>query len=200
MKHIYFTLIILSIISCRKDEEGGHNMCEGDKVYQPISPQMLIAKYKVGTYWIFVDSVSNIQDSVYVNSISESNLYDGCTHTYRVYDYSLRSSPTSEFNSYRIVTGSLFKNSTGLNDGTLIYSQYFHTTTYNSVTFLDSFFVYDRYYYNLSQTTVFNDPTYSNNKVVYYINTEFGFLRKDIFDSNSNLISKKLLVRKNIVR
>lgn len=175
-------------------------MCDGDQTYQPISLQMLDAKYKIGTYWIFMDSVSNVFDSTFVNSNSESDIYDGCVTTYHVYDYSLRSVPNFEYNSYRIVTGGIFKNSNGPNSGTLIYSQYYYSTSNYSIVYLDSFFVYDRYYKHLSQTTVLKDPTYNNNKVIYYINTEFGFLRTDILDSSENFISKRLLVRKNIVR
>ncbi len=175
-------------------------MCEGDHIYKPISLHMLDAKYKIGSYWILIDSVSNIFDSTFVYSTKESDIYDGCLTTYQAYDYSLSSVPNFENNSYRIVTGQLFKNSNGPNTGTLIFSPYYYQTSDYQIVYVDSFFVFDRYYHQLSQTTVFEDPTHNDNKVIYYMNTDFGLLRKDIFDTNLNLISKRILVRKNIVR
>lgn len=198
-----FLLILIAIClsSCNKEDEGGHHgMCEGDQVYKPITQQMIAAKYKTGTYWIFIDSISGSFDSTYVNSTSENDLHDGCLTTYHAYSYKLQSVPAGEAYSYTIVTGGLYKDANGTNTGTLIYSQYNFTTSFESILFLDSLFIYDRYYTNLTKTTVFKDKTHNNSKVVYYINSEFGFLRKDIFDANDDLISKRLLVRKNIVR
>lgn len=66
---------------------------------------------------------------------------------------------------------------------------------------LDSMFIYDRYYKNVEGFLKNSDPAENGEKVIYYINTEFGFLRKDVFIGTGNFLkSQKLLKNKFIVR
>src|SRR5262249_53672903 len=145
-----------------------------------ISSDLLNCRYKTGSYWILVDSVNNGVDSMYLTNFNQSFLIDNiCHNQYETHSYTTVSYPTLQSSNYVVVQGGLFKEPNGINSGTLIYDDQSTSMTGTIIIRFDSLFIYDRYYHNVSQTTVENDPTQSHNKSVYYINSDFGFLRED---------------------
>lgn len=102
--------------------------------------------------------------------------------------------------SYVVVAGGLFKDPSGVNTGTQIYYDYNSPIYYHLSTHFDSMFVFNQYYYNVAQTIIAHDPTENNYKTVYYINSDFGFLRMDMINTSGATISKKILMQKNILR
>lgn len=201
-RNIYFLgiLLLLFTVSCEKEVDNGqaedyHGFPHG------INAMFSYSQYKTGSYWVFADSVTNQTDSVYLyeNESVWLHNYDHYNHhVMRTISY-----PSYDTLTFAIGYHGLAKGFDGtLNSGTLI-SKGFHPgidSAPNYIpTLLDSFFVYDRFYRDVVMAEVEIDSTEGNYKSVYYTNTEFGFLRHDVY-SGSTLILKKVLVNKNIVR
>jgi hypothetical protein len=194
----------MTILSCsKKDDNSGHSPCSGNEATTYItSPDLQNCKYKTESYWVFVDSVNNSFDSISVESFNQGFLDDICGNSHEIHSFKTISSSSMESTDYVVVAGGLFKDFTGSpNSGTQIYDDFNTTTSMSNyiIGHLDSIFIYDRYYKNVLQVEIENDPTEDHNKSFYFINSEFGFLRHDIYSSNT-LVSKKVLMRKNIIR
>jgi len=186
-------LIILSIsiialtVACEKEEPydkvcGGHR----NNSSQINDNDLRNMFFKNNTYWVFVDSINSQVDSVYVNYSGLGTMSDIRNNTYQIYSIS------TTWGTYTIVPGGLFYGVTGnVGSGENIYS------SINTIV-LDSIFVYDKYYYDVHKTTY--SPYNSEVSSIYYINSEFGFIRRDVIHASSGILSKKFLMRKNIVR
>ena len=204
-KLIYAGLILIStLFSCQKEyDKPSHNPCAGDETISYItSTDLQNCKYKTNSYWIFVDSVNNSIDSVTIKSFDQDFLVDVCGNSYEIHSFKTISSYSSEITDYVVVAGGLFKDFTGsTNSGTQIYGDFDVTSSMTNYQFekFDSLLIYDRYYKKVLRVEIENDRTENNNKSIYFINSEFGFLRHDIYSRN-NLISKKILIKKNIRR
>jgi hypothetical protein len=101
-----------------------------------------------------------------------------------------------------VVAGGLFKDFDGtLNSGTQIYDDFDRTTSMTNyqIEKFDSLLIFDQYYKRVLRVEIEKDHTENNNKSIYYINSEFGFLRHVIYLDNI-LSSKKILMRKKIER
>ena len=200
----YYSLIILStLFSCEKEDDNSENSKCGDKITAEItSADLQNCMYKTGSYWIYVDSVNNTFDSVSIESYNRDYIEDICGNSYEIHSFKTISSNSSVNTDYAVVPGGLFKDFDGtVNSGTRIYDNF---STTNSMTDyqiekFDSLFVFDKYYKKVLRVEIENDPTVNNNKSIYFINSEFGFLRHDIYSDNILTLSK-ILMRKNIVR
>jgi hypothetical protein len=205
MKKIFCSELIFVIIlfSCKNNHDENKVPCQGrgDTSYV-LSSDLQNCKYKTGTYWIFVDSVINICDSVVVIDFNQTYLGDKCSGIFETYIFKTQSSHTFKTTDYVVVAGGLFKNFTGsVNSGTQIYDNYYNASSMTNylIERLDSIFVYDQYYKKVLRVEIEKDLTENKNKSIYYINSEFGFLRHDIYLDNI-LISKKILIKKAIIR
>ncbi|MBL7884149.1 MAG: hypothetical protein JNL69_08765 [Bacteroidia bacterium] len=202
------TLYILSILlfvfnSCKKENSPQKINCGSSNLISYITSQDLIkCKYITGSYWVYVDSVSLQYDSVYISNYSQGFMEENvCKNKYEHHSFQTVSFTTNNTKDYAVVAGGLFKNVNGFNTGTKIYNEYSSANSYTNfiINRLDSMYVYDQYYYNVLKATIDNDASEQNRKSIYYINSDFGFLRHEIYQ-NSALILNKILIRKNILR
>ncbi len=190
---IYFALILIIAYSCSKPEETpskGPNCSDTQTKY--ISPEIANFKFKKGTYWVYIDSISLMIDTMRVDSVLGFGLsgYYYCPNNYH-------ETYTFEVNEKRYL-GSHYNNYYSLDETGLKLNPTSenYPTIYNIYSpKIDSLFIYDRYY----KSVVATSNTRTGNNTIFYMNTDFGFLKKEVI-SNSVLVSKKLLKDKFIVR
>ena len=186
-KHLFYLFCILSFLSCKKEESAHRDPCGGaGPADVQIAHELENFKFKPGTYWVFLDTINGATDSIHVNSYSEEVTYSPCQITFHIYSFNATSYPSMQSMHYELKASELDKNST------TIYGT-------NPPSHFDSLFIYDQYYYNIVVSTVTHDDSEGNNNSKYYLNSDFGFLRHDV-DSNNIPISRRFLIRKNIVR
>jgi len=201
---LYIVLILTALSSCNKNDDNySHNPCVGDETISYInSLDLQNCRYKTNSYWVYTDSVTNSLDSVSIDNFNQDFIEDECGNSYEIHSFKTISSYSSKSINYVVVAGGLFKGFDGTpNSGTLIYDD-FNTTSPMSnylIERFDSLFIYNQYFRNVLRVEIENDPTENHNKSLYFINSEFGFLRHDIYSDNI-LISRKLLIRKDIAR
>ncbi|MGV3612177.1 MAG: hypothetical protein ACO1N0_14555 [Fluviicola sp.] len=197
--HFPFLIVLLLVISCKKDEIPDKNTCGTPMTSTITSADLLNCKYKPGSYWIIIDSATMFIDSLRVTEFTQNPLYDMCENVYENHAFMVRSN-LGGFKRYIVVAGGLFMGFTGYaNSGELIYDDYESTLMQNQ-TRLDSLFVYDRYYYKVVRVEIENDHTEGYDRSIYYTNSDYGFLKHEVYNDNNALISRKLLMHKNIVR
>ena len=197
-------ILLLTLFSCNKgDDNLGHNLCAGDETTSHInSTDLQNCKYKINSYWVYVDSVNNSFDSVSIESFEQGFIEDICGNSYETHSFKTISSYSSESTDYVVVAGGLFKDFDGTpNSGTQIYDDFDVTTSMTNyqIEKFDSLLIYDQYYKRVLRVEIEKDHTENNDKSIYFINSEFGFLRHDIYSDNI-LTSNKILMRKNIER
>lgn len=194
---IVIVLYVAFLFSCKKTPE--HTVgpdCTG-RAIQYLSPEISNFKFKKGTYWIFVDSVSLVIDTMRVDSVIINGVipFQYCPNNFHEY-YSFRVNRKNIFttpDNYSMDLNRLMRNQRSESgDGTIIYEDNFTKT--------DSLFIYDRYYKGVSVFTKLIDMSENNDKTVYYINNAFGFLKKEVYNSANQLLSKKILKDKLIIR
>lgn len=191
-----FLSVLLLIVSCKKKEDPAKNNCPGN-VYIA-SADLLNCQYRTGSYWVTIDSVNLQIDSASIHSFSYGFMGDFCT-TYEHHQFLALSSSPFEPTNYIVVAGGFFKDFEGtVGTGVNIYDDYNSSLSSNETRY-DSLFVYDQYYYNVLRTEVANDQTEGGKRSIYYVNSDYGFLKHEIYDG-STLISKKILKSKQIVR
>lgn len=181
----------LAVVSCKKEEV--HSQCENQGISYITSSDLLNSRYKTGTYWVYIDSVSMQSDSTYITEFNQEMMSD-CGYTFQTHWYNTKSDPSSEVNRYIVVAGGLFKGFNGsVGSGTLLYDP--PKPGY----LIDSVFICDRYYYDVKRMEIASDPTEGDKHSIYYINSGYGILKHEIYDGNT-LVSQKLLKSKYIVR
>lgn len=181
-------LLLILCASCKK-EEPRDKMCWGNthNVSNIENAELRQMFYKPGTYWIYIDSMNLHTDSIYVENSGTSYISDICNNSYETYGIRL------QWGTFLVVPGGVFIGTDGsVNSGTNIYSEHGNTFV------MDSVYIYDRYYYNVHKTMFI--PPNSQTSTVYYINGEYGFLRRDLVHVNNGTLSKQLLMRKQIIR
>jgi hypothetical protein len=200
MKKLFLLVSIFAAVGCNKEQDVSVK-CGND--YYPISSlDVAYAKFKQGTYWVYLDSITMNSDSTVINSVSEGNA--GKCEEFQAYGINLVSYPTFIQSNLAIYFTGIEKNTGGLpNSGIKIYTD-FNVPDSSSgfkCSRLDSVFIYDRYYKRVEKVIVDQDPSNTGKtKSVYYFNNAYGLLRHDIYNASSALTNKKLLIRKNIVR
>ena len=194
MKYL-FLLMFIGIISCKKPPESetkGPNCIAQPIKY--ISAEISNFKFKKGTYWVYVDSISLAIDTLKVDTVLFSGLsaFQYCPNNFHeIYCFQVNL-------QYDISGGSpdeyvLHQHTLKLNPRTEDAAGFYYD---NSVK-IDSLFIYDRYF----KSVVASNHNFDGDKTVLYTNSTFGFLRKDVFFGSSNQIkSKKLLIDKFIFR
>ena len=205
MRNIIFTglILALALISCDKEDEDSQNKACGNIFTAEItSIDLQNFMYKTSSYWVYVDSVDNTTDSISVENFEHGFIEDICGNSFEIHSFETISHNSIEQTDYVVVKGGLFKGFDGTPySGTQIYDDFDLTSSMTNyqIEKYDSYFIYDRFYENVLRVEIETDATENNNKSIYFINSEFGFLRHDIY-SNNDLISQKILMRKNIVR
>ncbi len=200
MKKLFLLLLVVTFVACNKEEDVTVKC--SDTFYDIISPDLLNAKFKTGTYWVYLDSISLTTDSTIISNFSEGN--SGKCSEYHAYGYNMVSYPALKALNIAIYYNGIMKNSGGLPaSGIRVYSDFNFPDS--SSTFicsrLDSVFIYDRYYKRVEKVIVANDASNpGSTKSIYYFSSYFGIIRQDIFNASSVLTAKKLLMRKNIIR
>lgn len=192
--------------SCSKEKQMV-NACDTSTQY--LSTDITQFKFKENSYWVFIDSISLTIDSMYVDTVLYYGMYPfktTCpTKTYEGYGFSVRSSlDPSKQDVYRLKGGAVDRNPALLSDvNSSVYLDYDFGTlqpgSNNTLVKKDSVFIYDRYY---KKVVIITKPTDNTElkKTVYYTNSEFGFLKKEIYSSANVLLSKKVLKNKNVIR
>ena len=190
----FISLLLTS--SCKKDETPAKGPDCSNKATVYITPEISNFKFQTGTYWVFMDSVSMIMDTIKVISSGGAvHPFQYCPNNYYEF-YSFKVNPNdinSVSDQYSLSGNALMRNQRsehGFDE--MIYQDFYPE--------IDSLFIYDRYYKNVVVHTKTSDLSENGNKTVYYINTTFGFLKKEIFNTNNLLISKKVLKDKLIIR
>jgi len=194
----FFFLTCFLIFSCKKDDNPSKMSCGNPHTSYITSADLINCKYKTGTYWVYIDSISMLTDSSRVVDYNQGSVFDQCQTTFETHAYNVMTYP-SILRRYVVVAGGLFKDFEGsANSGVQIYDDYASALTSNETRF-DSLFVYDQYYYKVLRTEIANDKTEVNNRSVYYVNSDYGLLKHEIYQG-STLISKKILKNKQIIR
>jgi hypothetical protein len=189
MKYIGIAILLLAFFACKKtEEEPGKGPHCSPAPTRYISPEISKFKFKKGSYWVFVDPVNPIIDTVKLDSITYDGLaaYQYCPdNKYEAYGFLIYSSyfTPSGMQRYTLSDDRLILNQASENDNGI------YTT---SSPIIDSLFIYDRYY---KSVVIFYLSGYK-----YYINSDFGFLKLEVYDVNGNLLSQKLLKDKIIIR
>jgi hypothetical protein len=189
--------ILLTIQSCKKDSsihDKGPDCSQKATLY--ISSEISNFKFKKGSYWIFIDSVSLVIDTMRVDTVKNSIMaYQYCPNNYHEF-YSISMHPKNIYtvsDYYSLDDNRFMLNQTNESgDGSTIYADNYSKT--------DSLFIYDRYYKSVVVNTRLNDVNENGNKCIRYINATFGFLKKEVYNSSNQLVSKKVLKDKLIIR
>jgi len=194
---IYVTsLLFLVLFSCKQKngEAKGPDCSPAPTKY--ITPEISNFKFKAGTYWIFIDSISMQIDTMAVISASGSvSPYVYCKNNYHEF-YAFKMRPVGNNtigDQYSLEGNRMMRNQTneeGTNDQIYL----------GGVAKIDSIFVFDRYYKSVGQSILHYDQNVNGNRVVYFVNADFCFLKTEVYNSSNQLISKRLLKDKFIVR
>lgn len=200
MKKLFLLFLVVTFVSCNKEQDVTVKC--SDTFYDITSPDLLNAKFKTGTYWVYLDSVSLTTDSTIISSYSEGDA--GKCSEYHAFGYNMVSYPALKASNMAIYFNGIMKNSGGLpTSGIKVYTDFNFpdsSSTFNCSR-LDSVFIYDRYYKRVERVIVLQDASNAGNtKSIYYFSSYFGVIRQDIFNASNVLTAKKLLKRKNIVR
>lgn len=203
MKTITYIILSILIFSCTKKSTDGHMgpSCDNPQNYNLTSADLLNTRFKTGTYWVYLDSVTLTVDSEYViNHVQSIYTQPENCDTYEIFQYNTKVYPSLKENGYLINYSGINKNPKDVREGIRIYTDYIQAKTFPSYyTTYDSLYVYDRYYKKVEKITCTADYTFSNDPTTYYMNSEFGIL-KIVTTYSSVLTAKKLLIRKNIVK
>ena len=192
------------LISCKKDDSDadGNSACPTTNEFITIEhPDLLNCLYLTGTYWLYIDSVSNTTDSVFIYYDESGQVTDPCSNVYQLHAFNTRSATSLDSVRYAVVAGGLIKDYMGAaGTGRAIYSGFDPQPQLPQVTSFDSLFVYDQYYYNVMKYELESDPVGDpTKKSIYYTNADYGMLRVEKYENNV-LTTQQFLTDKNIVR
>jgi hypothetical protein len=196
-----FYLLALTLAGCKKKE-----------VQDPYQNHMLAQEtfdygyFKVGTYWIYQDSITAAEDCVYVfynrtqiDTIPENNQYKydpglynwfeldaHSTYYNQDYNYWSNSSWSTEINNYMNIINRVTK----IQFETILWTNKFEpgkqahpSTSYGVVTFINEMLSYAGY----QRVVLFNDSknqTENDSETNFFISRNIGIVRKEILDSN----------------
>lgn len=183
-------ILVVCFFSCKKPPESetkGPNCIAQPVKY--ISAEISNFKFKKGTYWVFIDSISLNIDTLRVDTVLSNGLspYQYCPNNFHeYYSFQVNQKTNSNYDYYLLDETALKINPLS---ETAIGIYYTNTPK------IDSIFIYDRYY----KSVVTNNNIRTGSNTIFYMNTTFGFLKKEVY-ANSQLVSKKLLKDKFIIR
>ena len=183
MRILVSIIVLLSFFACKKEECMTCDVCSEIRPIEYINSELSGSKFKMGTYWVYIDSATSQIDTMKIVSIMNDGLLgnsrcDNWKHEYYAFkvDKSYNTSGGGDIYSYR-------GDGIMMNQTEELGNRYIYKVTSNKI---DSLFIYDRYYKSVVKTTI--------NGVTSYFNLSYGLLRID------NYYSKKLLKDKFIIR
>lgn len=185
-------IFFLGVISCRKNEDSHTKDICSQQPTKHISEEYAQFKFKKGTYWVFIDSISLSIDTLMVDSISLNGIYpyNFCSNNYHeIYVFMVKHHPNGYTWEHFLVQEENLK----YNPDQELYPAAFAPYTPK----IDSMFIYDRYYKSVAKANI---TTYGGQSTYLYLNLTYGILRKDVYNYSNQLISKWLLKDKFIVR
>ncbi len=192
---IIVVIILILFSSCKKNQDSHERGPDcSQKPTKYITSEISNFKFKQGTYWIFIDSISLAVDTMNVLSAGSSiTPYTYCENNFHEF-YAFKMRPTGNNtigDQYSLEGNRLMRNQRS-EDGTddQIYL--------GGAPKIDSLFIYDRYYKAVEG--YLKSDLQSGGKTAYFINTDFGFIKIERYNSNNQLISRRLLKEKFIVR
>lgn len=208
MKHISLILISIILFACHKEEHpalGGGAGC-GQEIHTTISrPELKDFFFKQGSYWVYMDSLNlSYSDTLKID-------YPTSYGDFQSAPYSCRYNETFTFIGWsRTMVEQTDREYIIKPDSFITLSRYQHSkntvmflpvgTPNNPCVFYDSLFVYDRYYKNVIKSDTIRGANGISFKMVCYFNSQYGFLRNDLFNSSNQLISRKLVYAKNVIK
>lgn len=211
MKNLICIFLLFSLINfgCQKPGPGIKGpKCDGtpEHIYNP-SAELTAVYFKEGSYWVYVDSsqVFPGYDSAIVTKFKNQfgKTDPSSCDSVQYINYEIQHWPQGPSEMFYVFFTSINKQPQCHECGLKVYRPYGtpedEPTKYQR-TYYDSLFIYDRYYKKVQVTTILDDPWENHCKVTYYMNSDFGFLRKDIYSTTNVLLKKLLLVRKNIIK
>lgn len=190
--HVLF-LVILILSSCKKDNHSqtGKPDCQQEPTIY-INPEIAKFKFKVGTYWIYIDPVYPIVDTLRVMTVTTDGIIDGqyCPNNkYELYQFKVNQ---LYFGTNGYDTFSLYNDKMSVNQIPVEPGGIYSTSSQK----IDSLFIYDRYYKSVVVATDFH----SYGSIKYYFNSDYWLLKRELYDNTGNIISQRLLKDKFIVR
>jgi hypothetical protein len=201
---------------------GSYSMaCPNGTSHSPLNSDLARMKFLASTWWVYTDSVTLQSDSVYVYPPVDMpnhfclglNPCVGYDAFYSIYRHSLdlradtifvmtgawiNGNMRSAFVPFYPTCPTAFYIPYNASDWT--YAQQKYTGGQDTIIRYDSVFVYDRFYRQVETAILQQNPAEGFLKTIYYVNSEYGILRKDVFDANGTLQNKWVLKSKNIVR
>jgi hypothetical protein len=194
MRVLMIIIFFLVLFSCKQKngEAKGPDCSPAPTKY--ITPEISNFKFKAGTYWIFIDSISMQIDTMTVISSSGGVYpYEYCKNNYHeFYSFKMRPIGNNTIGDQYSLEGNRLMRNQRNEDGTSdqIYL--------GSAAKIDSIFIYDRYYRAVEG--YLNSDLQYGDKTAYFMNIDFGFIKIEHYNNSNQLISKKLLKDKFIVR
>lgn len=168
-----------------------------------LSGELATMNYREGSNWMLLDSLNDVMDTLVVTRFEHGFLSkNGCeNHLTEFYRYEIHCSHHQRTDEYMLTPKGLVRNPDHLMEGETI----FYGTTPGSrkpdhvTTYLELPIGQDSYQH-VSKCRVENDPNEQNRNTEYYVNAEFGFLRIALFDEYGEMISNKVILRREIFR
>lgn len=178
--------------------------CSREKIKIKIVPDLEDCCYKTNSYWVYLDTVNNSTDSVFVvdydHFYTDYYITDYTTNKRERYTYTTQSSATLDTQEFEVSNQHLWEVNT---HNMVLYMDYddleINLPECNNYERIDTLFIYDRNYYRVVKVIIPVDCSIFSNINIFYTNAEYGILRHDIY-SDSILISSKVLMRKKIRR
>ena len=187
-------VLLWSFFSCQKPPEPetkGPDCSDTQTKY--ISSEISNFKFKKGTYWVYIDSISLAIDTMRVDTVIINGLrsYQNCPNNFHeiyCFQVNLHYDISEGSPDQYVLDQHYLKLNPRTEDAKGFYNDYSQK--------IDSLFIYDRYYKSVVTSTL----NLNGDKTILYTNSTFGFLRKDVFGNNNILLSKKVLKNKLIIR
>ena len=221
-KLLYYALafFIFSVCSCSCDKSGDENIQPSFLIPQEVKDYTF---FKEGTYWIYKDSASGIEDSVYVyysyqeyDTLSANNSYGLAPGIYEWFEVKTRSefyhydyyyNLNSSFISYSPLHVSVFREKSKPGDYVgatvcFIYPPTIGITSYwyNDVTTVNNFYgnynIGGNTYSNVVNIYETKNVTENDQKTHLFFAKNFGLVRKELIDS----LQVWNMIRKNIIQ
>jgi hypothetical protein len=236
MKFVFILIIFIafSFASCKKKEEQSKSQqssvaattstshgpppCTSTVTEYISDYRVVLCKFKVGSYWVFQDSITNLIDTLLLQSENTTFIPGpqySCKQTERsVLKMALKNEPehvlkTMDYEVWPdgVVMESEYFWTSGSQPKPYLYTQY---TNISQSVLIDSIFIYDRYYkqvresiaYQFTQESKYASPVHMfPNSLKTYFNAEFGPLRFDLRDRITNqLTGRRKVISRFIVR
>ncbi|MES2764010.1 MAG: hypothetical protein V4677_17470 [Bacteroidota bacterium] len=186
MRFLISIIVLTALFACKKKQntDSHAGMC-ADQPPVYLNSEITDSKFKMGTYWVYIDSVTSQIDTMKITSIISEGLQGNskCSnqkHEYYAFEVNKKYSGTTTalYDIFSLQYSDIMLNQTQELGNNFIYR--------SNSTKIDSLFIYDRYYRSVVKSVLGN--------VTLYYNTGYGLLKIE------NPAGKKLLKDKFIVR